>query len=151
MSGASLDIRLTISNAEKVQAALESLQARLSDLTPAFRDIGEAMLNSTRERFNTQTAPDGTPWKPLSPKYQQKKERNKDKILTLYGHLRGTLNYRVGPNEARIGTPLSYGGDHQFGLPRKRIPARPFLGLSKSDEQELLDILNDHLSRAMSR
>jgi len=40
MSGASLDIQLTISNAAEVKAAFESLQSRLADLTPVFQDIG---------------------------------------------------------------------------------------------------------------
>ena len=147
MAGASLDINLEISNAADVKAVFESLQTRLADLTPVFQDIGEAMLNVTRERFNSQTAPDGSTWQALSPGYAKRKPRNKDKVLTLYGHLRGTLNYQAGPREVRIGTPLIYGATHQFG--RGAIPARPFLGLSSSDEQELLDILNDHLSRAM--
>ncbi len=149
MAGASIDIQLTISNAAEVKAAFEALQAKLADLTPVFQDIGESMLNRTRERFNSQTAPDGTPWAALSPGYAKRKKRNKDKILTLHGRLRGTLNYRASKNEVRIGTPLIYGATHQFGDPQRFIPARPFLGLSQSDEQELLDILNDHLSRAM--
>ena len=147
MAGASLDINLTLANAAEVDAAFRKLQATLHDLTPVFQDIGEAMLNVTRERFNTQTAPDGTPWKPLSPAYALVKKPNPDKILTRYGRLRGTLTYQAGPKEVRIGTPLVYGATHQFG--RGAIPARPFLGLSQSDEQELLDILNDHLSRAL--
>ncbi len=149
MAGASLDIQLTIGNAEEVKAAFESLQAKLADLTPVFQDIGEAMLNVTRERFTSQTAPDGSAWQALSPDYAQHKKRNKDKILTLYGALRGLLNYQAGKDQVRIGTPLIYGATHQFGNPQKNIPARPFLGLSSSNEQELLDILNDHLSRAM--
>jgi len=150
MSGASLDIQLQIANAAEVSAAFQSLQNRLADLTPVFRDIGEAMLNSTRERFNTQTAPDGTPWAALSKKYKASKPVNKDKILTLYGRLRGTLTYRAGPKEVRIGSPLDYAGKHQFGDPQIHLRKRPFLGLSVSDETELLDILNDHLSRAMA-
>ncbi|MFZ4790366.1 MAG: phage virion morphogenesis protein [Candidatus Competibacteraceae bacterium] len=94
MAGASLDIQLQISNAAEVKAAFEGLQARLADLTPVFQDIGESMLNRTRERFNSQTAPDGTPWKALSPAYALIKKRNVAQILTLYGHLRGTLNYQ---------------------------------------------------------
>ena len=147
MAGASLDLQLQISNADEVKAAFLKLQGTLHDLTPVFQDIGEAMLNVTRERFNTQTAPDGTPWKPLSPAYALVKKQNVAQILTLYGRLRGTLTYQAGPKEVRIGTPLVYGATHQFG--RGAIPARPFLGLSQSDEQELLDILNDHLSRAL--
>ena len=149
MAGASQPITLEIENTAEVKAAFLKLQRALQDLTPVFQDIGEAMLNVTRERFNTQTAPDGTPWKPLSPAYALVKKQNVAQILTLYGRLRGTLTYQAGPKEVRIGTPLIYGATHQFG--RGAIPARPFLGLSASDEQELLDILNDHLSRALGR
>lgn len=151
MAGASLDIQLHIGNAAEVKAAFERLEAALTDLTPAFQDIGEALLNSTRERFNTQTAPDGSPWEPLSPGYAQRKKKNKDKILTLHGRLRGLLNYRAGPREVRIGTPLLYGATHQFGAPERNLPARPFLGLSSDDETKLLDLLNEHLHRALGR
>lgn len=49
----------------------------------------------------------------------------------------------------RIGTPLVYGATHQFGDPRRSIPARPFLGLSTDDKTELVAILNDWLTRAI--
>ena len=150
MAGASLDIQLQISNAAEVRAAFESLQAKLADLTPFFRDIGEALLNSTRERFRTQTAPDGTPWAALSPGYRARKKKHADLILTLNGYLRGTLNYRVGPREVRIGTPLIYGATHQFGNPRRTIPARPWLGLSEDDETMILDALQDWLARDLA-
>lgn len=164
MAGASLDIQLQIANAAQVKAAFEALQSRLADLTPVFQDIGEEMLNRTRDRFRSQTAPDGSPWAALSPDYKKHKEKNQDKILTLSGNLRGLLNVQAGPRSVRIGTPLEYGATHQFGakqgafgrtrrggpIPWGDIPARPFLGLSTSDEQELLDILRDHLQRALS-
>jgi phage virion morphogenesis protein len=150
MAGASLDIQLQISNSAEVKAAFEALQAKLADLTPVFQDIGESMLNRTRERFRSQTAPDGSPWAALSPDYAKRKKKNKDKILTLSGNLRGLLNYQAGPRSVRIGTPLKYGAAHQFGRPEIKLPARPFLGLSTSDEQELLEILNDHLQRALN-
>ncbi|MCU0806552.1 MAG: phage virion morphogenesis protein [Candidatus Contendobacter sp.] len=149
MAGTSQPITLEIENAAEVKAAFQELQSRLADLTPAFRDIGEAMLNSTRARFRSQTAPDGSPWAALSPDYQARKKKNADKILTLSGDLARLLNYQAAPREVRIGTPLIYGTAHQFGRPEINLPARPFLGLSKEDEQELLDILNEYLDGAL--
>jgi len=113
MAGASLDVELTISNHAEVKAAFEALQARLTDLTPFFQNIGEALLNSTRERFRTQTAPDGTPWTALSPAYQARKKKHADLILTLNGYLRGRLSYRAEKDRLRLGTPLLYGAAHQ--------------------------------------
>jgi phage virion morphogenesis protein len=147
MAGASLDIELSIANSAEVEAAFRELQDKLTDLTPFFQDIGEALLNSTRERFRSQTAPDGTPWAALTTGYQARKKKNQNLILTLNGYLHGTLNVRAGPQEVRIGTPLIYGATHQFGRPEKNIPARPFLGLSADDETMILDALNDWLSR----
>ncbi|OAI20409.1 hypothetical protein A1507_22890 [Methylomonas koyamae] len=46
--------------------ALQELQRATGDLTPAFNEIGERLVESTVHRFETSTAPDGTPWAPNS-------------------------------------------------------------------------------------
>ena len=89
MAGAQTVIDIDINDAE-IQAELKKLAAKLGDLTPFFKDVGETLLNSTRERFRTQTAPDGTAWAALSPAYRARKPSHKDKPLTLSGVLRGT-------------------------------------------------------------
>jgi phage gpG-like protein len=38
---------------------------------------------------------------------------------------------------------------HQFGSRNGKIPARPFLGLSRDDEIEVLDILDHYLSMSL--
>ena len=114
MAGAQNVIDLTVDDAE-LKAALKELAAKLNDLTPFFQDVGETLLNSTRERFRRQTAPDGTPWAALSPAYAARKPRHKDKPLTLSGALRGTLVKQADQDALRIGTPLIYGATHQFG------------------------------------
>ena len=147
MAGASLHIDIQVDNAAIV-AALNRLQDRIGNLKPAFDDIGEHLLNRTRARFDSQTAPDGRAWQALSPGYQKHKKQNKDKILTLYGHLRGLLNRFSDANSLRVGTPLIYGATHQFGDPSRHIPARPFLGLSAEDTSDVLTILNEWISGA---
>ncbi len=116
MAGASQSITLEIENAAEVKAAFQELAARLNDLTPVFRDIGEAMLNSTRARFSSQTAPDGSPWAALSPDYQARKKKNADKILTLYGNLAALLNYQPAPMR---------GAHRHSSYIRRRPPVRP--------------------------
>lgn len=172
MAGASQPITLEIENAAEVKAAFQELAARLNDLTPVFRDIGEAMLNSTRARFETSTDPEGHAWKDLSPatlharamarggtvRSGKNKGRYTKKAAMAYafakplidtGNLMNLLNYQPAPMEVRIGTPLIYGAAHQFGRPEINLPARPFLGVSAADEQELLDILNEYLAGAL--
>jgi hypothetical protein len=49
-----------------VVAALNKLIRQATDLHPAWEQVGEYFIFSTRERFRTGTAPDGTPWAPNS-------------------------------------------------------------------------------------
>ena len=120
-------------------------------LAPALRDMGEHLLNTTRERFNTQAAPDGAPWAPLKPQTVRRKKKNADKILTEQGELRGSLSYHVGffSDELLVGSPEKYAATHQFGAPSRNIPARPFLGLSAADRAAIERIARDHLAKAL--
>ena len=157
MAGAT--IRVELDDAE-TRAALNRLVAAGGDLTPAMREIGEHLLNTTRQRFTDEQDPAGVPWAPLSEHTKRRKRRNADKILTESGALRGHgLVYRAGRDEVEVGSPLIYAGTHQFGadkgafgstgrglpIPWGDIPARPFLGLSDDDEGAILRILTDHL------
>ena len=164
---AGVTIRVTIDDSEVV-AALDRLAAAGRDLTPAMRDVGEHLLNSARERFRTETAPDGTPWAPLTAATRRRKERNKHRILTLEGHLSGGLDYRADSDSVEVGSPSIYAGTHQFGAPAGSfgetatgrpipwgdIPARPFLvdadgDLAPDDEAAIRDILLKHLTGAV--
>ena len=161
MAGASIEI--TLDDAE-VLKAINRLHAAARDLTPLMQEIGEHLLSTTRERFVSQTAPDGAPWTPLSEDYKQTKARNAHKILTLFGILRGQLNYRASKDRVEVGSPTIYAGTHQFGagvgvfgttsrgtpIPWGNIPARPFLGVSDDDEREIGALVSDHLASQWS-
>lgn len=148
MAGSSLRLDIHYSHRE-VTEALKRLAEASGDMEAAFRDIGEALLNSHQERFTEQQSPDGERWAPLSPKYARRKRENRDKILILTGELRDLLRYQASATELVLGTDRRYGATHQFGDERRNIPERPFLGLSDDDRQAVLDILGDHLKAAL--
>lgn len=73
------------------------------------------------------------------------------------GILQDTIRYQLTPGGkgVEIGTNR-FGGEweggaavHQFGSRDGDIPARPFLGLSASDEREVLDVLDRFLRQAI--
>ena len=142
-----------------VASALARLGAALADTAPLLDSIGVYGRDSTRERFTSQTAPSGTPWKALSPAYASLKGGGKD-ILTLNYVLRNSITYGAGLAEVRWGSNVVYAAVHQFGatiVPKTAralrfrlgldgrmvfaksvtIPARPYLGLSAEDREEI--------------
>lgn len=58
-------IEVKVNNAE-VLAALERLSKAAANPRPALVTIGERLVQSTKARFDTGTAPDGSKWKPNS-------------------------------------------------------------------------------------
>lgn len=146
MAGASFNI--TYHDAE-VLTVLGNLVARAQNMREVFADIGEHLLNSHKDRWGQQQAPDGAAWEPLEPKYQARKKKNADKILLLDGYLRDLLHYNASDDELQLGTNLIYGATHQFGDPKRGIPAREFLGLSDQDSTDVLEILHEYLAEVI--
>lgn len=141
MAGASISIEY---EAGKALDFIRRLGEHIDDLSPLFGDIGEYLIESTQARFDVQQSPDGEPWLPLSPRYARRKPKNADRILVLDALMRDTLAYNAGPREMEFGTNRIYAATHQFG--RGNIPARPFLGISDDDENEILKLLRDYVA-----
>jgi phage gpG-like protein len=51
---------------DTVSAALSALSDAGGDLRPALEQIGDYLIDSTRQRFQDGVSPDGTPWAPNS-------------------------------------------------------------------------------------
>jgi len=146
MAGVKLEIEV---NDEVVRLALERLVEVGGNLEELWQDVGEHLLNTTRERFSAQQDPEGEDWQPLSERYLARKKKNKDKILTLDGYLRSTLAYQVEPHKLLVGTNRVYGATHQLGDEERGIPARPYLGLSEQDKPDIREIIEEHIQDAI--
>jgi phage virion morphogenesis protein len=135
---------------DKLRRALAALVARGADLTPLFRNWGEAMLKQHESRWKDQVSPDGTPWAPLSPEYAARKalKRPSAGTLTYDEHLR-RLHYNASRDTLEFGSERVYAATHEYGAPERGIPPRPFLGVSDSDREALLDIAGDYFAAAL--
>jgi len=145
-----------------ITAALSNLAAAGRDLSPALRDIGEYMLNATKERFAAGEAPDGTPWAENKPSTLAKKKGDKP-LIGESKRLSNEISYALTGEGVEIGTSLEYAAVQQFGadqgefgntsrgapIPWGDIPARPFLGINADDEHEILAIIGEHILGAV--
>ncbi len=143
MTGVTLTI--DIDDAE-LQAEMKRKLAKLDNLAPFHKNVGEHMMLSVEERFETETAPDGAAWAQHAPATRTarlKKYGNAPlTILRAEGHLAGSFNYRADAGQVQIGSPIVYAAIHHFGGQAGRnrkvtIPARPILGLSPFDREAI--------------
>lgn len=116
-----------------------------ANLNQYLASIEQHLLDSTKDRFNTMIAPNGTSWQPLSPAYYARKPRNKALILTLDGYLRRSIYALHDDSSVTIGSNMQYAATHQFG--KGNIPARPFIGLSRADQDFITNAFSDWATR----
>jgi phage virion morphogenesis protein len=136
-----------------IKDALGKLQQKTGKLSPALRNIGETLKESTQQRFKTYTGPDGVMWEANSDVTYDRKADRSGTPLTDHGTLGDTINYQIFGNEGlAIGSPMEYAAMMQFGGTKSEfpnlwgdIPARPFLGVSDNDAAEILNIIGRHL------
>ena len=138
----------------ELQAFFESKLSKMENLRPFYVNVGEHMLNSVEDRFDTETAPDGTPWAALAPAtIANRLRRHGNAELTILrerGHLAGSFNYDANSSQVSIGTPVVYAAIQHFGGETGRnqsvtIPPRPVLGMSPQDEVIITEMAEDFL------
>lgn len=137
------------------------LEAVDGDKAEALDAIGAAWETSTKVRFETSTAPDGTPWKP-SQRVLQHKGKTPLKTLVESARLKGSITHAADGDTVEVGTNVEYAAAHQFGatiqqagahavplvLPEGAaggrvivLPARPFIGITEADYVNFAEIL----------
>jgi len=131
---------------------LAELKNKIGNFEAFFKNAGEVLLENTKQRFTDETDPDGNRWKELSPAYKKKKKGHKIlQELGENGGLSGTLAYHATPDALLIGSVKKYAAIHQLGGKTGKnhaatIPARPYLGLSKKDLDDLSNLIDDFLA-----
>jgi len=144
-------LSISINGLEQSANYLQRLKLRAGNLRPAMLEIGEVLTESTKQRFETGTAPDGSVWASNSNTTLLYKAG--DKPLVNYGYLAESIHYQsLGNTGVAIGTNKVQAAMMQFGGTKAQfphlwgdIPARPYLGLSADDGQDILEILAEYL------
>jgi phage virion morphogenesis protein len=163
----SAEMTLTIRDLPAFEHVVGRILTRSRDLAPLMERIGMYGESSTIERFNTETAPDGSRWKASI-----RARVEGGKTLTDSARLKQSITHRAGRDTAEWGSNVIYAGVHQggatihakaggrlaFRLPGNLrfvrpeqvvLPARPFLGLSGEDEEEIVALGEDYFAELL--
>lgn len=159
--------RIETKGGAEIEARMGGLAAAFGDLEPLMDQFGVYLESATIERFDNESAPDGSAWE-----QSIRAREDSGKTLTDTGQLRASITSQAARDSVAVGSNKIYAGVHQFGatitakterglaffLPgdlgfrrvmEVEIPARPFLGLSGEDETELLALSEDYAREAL--
>lgn len=128
--------------------------------------LGHAVRTSTLQRFKQSRGPDGRRWKTSI-----RAAEGGGRTLVQTAQLRNSIKVQADETGFAVGTNAKHAATHQFGEPgrtirarrakalrfqmggrwiskkqvRIKIPARPFLGLSEDDMQEIKETVEDFI------
>lgn len=147
--------------------ALEQASRRLEDMTPIYQEVGEYMIEATKERFRKGIDPDGKAWAPKSPvtlaSYLARGDGARPQpLIGPTRRLSNEILKFVSRDSVEVGSALEYSAVQQDGakkgafgrdsrnhpIPWGDIPSRVWLGLSDDDERNIVDIADEHLEAA---
>jgi len=138
---------------------------KLGNTQALMESVGDALVSGTLKRFDDEEEPTGKKW----PK-SKRAAKEGGQTLTDTALLRRSIEYAATPDKVMVGSNLPYARIHQFGgtiTPKKgkylkfkgldgedvfvkeaKIPARPYLGVSAEDMEEVKETLAAFLKGA---
>lgn len=123
---------------DEVSATLDALAAAMEDMTLVMDDLGELLLESTKQRFIAGEAPDGTPWAPKSATTMAAYAKRGDPIdpRPLFGpsrQLSSQFGIATTPTSVEISSSLVYAATMQFGAQKGQFGAK--MGRTRPSEK----------------
>ena len=138
-------------NLDSAVEVLLRLEANLENPSDFLDVVGSILTTSATDRFDTSTAPQGFTWANLAPLTRARKAKENrgyvDKpLMTNDANLAQSITWQLlNSSSVVVGSSQQYAKYHQSEKPRKKIPWRPFLGVSTDDRESILDALNEFL------
>lgn len=114
-----------------------------------MKNIGQALLSTTQDRFSSQTTPDGAGWPALSAATVAKRGAA-GPILRQSGRLYGSLNYQVSGDTVRLGPNTIYSAVHNFGHTFSTgvtVPARQYVGFGPADQRAVRETIEEWIEQ----
>jgi phage virion morphogenesis protein len=168
---ASAEVNFDLRELDGLAKLLEKAKLSSSDRGRLLKNIGAEVEVQTQERFDTRRDPEGNPWKKLAQKtrdYYLSKGLGGGSLLVQDGGLRDSIESRADDWSVLVGATKVYAAIHQFGgeirpkskaalfvpgygmLQKVNIPARPYLGISASNAEDIMLTVRQFLAERVT-
>lgn len=167
-------------DAKQLMQIIATASASLQDFAAPLGVSGQFLKLSTNDRYLMEIDPLGKKWQANSPStinaYMRKhagrismlkqharesgvsrsafKSVGVKKILRDSGEMQDNMTYTINRNVMVFGTSpktAAYAADQQYGSTKRKIPARPFLGITRDDKKYIQDVFTQYIQKALTK
>ena len=119
-----------------------------------MESLGAGIEGTTKARFASETAPDGSAWAPLAASTVARRRKRSRGILKDTGRLMGSITHFSDATSAIVGTSVFYAIFHQYGVEgdpddatSTDLTARPFLGIGDDERRVIREVVDEWVRR----
>ncbi|MEL8055038.1 MAG: phage virion morphogenesis protein [Pseudomonadota bacterium] len=143
---AGVELTLSLPDLDRLGAQLMSIDSVIPDALPGLSVLVESQ---TRRRIaDEKESPDGEPWAAWSPAYAKTRRGGQSLLIgrgdfldSIAGDVIGNDTISVGSDKVQAAL-MQFGGDDSMVPGPAAVPARPYLGLSDANLDEVSDFLS---------
>ena len=137
-------IEVNVKEVEQLAKKLSAYALSASDAENLLHSLGLEVAEQTKDRFDSETDPEGNKWKALSERYaEQKAKKSRGGILTRKGFMRNIVFQVNGSASVLAGSTMKYADYHQNA--KKADRRRRFLGLNNNNITDLADVIDEFM------
>ena len=141
-----LTIRVNVTGLDQVQSLLPRLKDVFSSFSQEMKTIGDYLLDFySNEVYTSEGSTYGTPWAPLSPKYEAQKAKRwgSTTILVASGRMKGSNTLMTTDTYLIVQNTTDYAIYHQQGTPK--MPQRVLMVIDDTRQKQIVDLFTQTL------
>ena len=137
-------IEVNVKEVERLAKKLNAYALSASDAENLLHSLGVEITEQTKDRFDTETDPEGGKWKALTERYAERKaKKSRGGILTREGDMRNIVFQVNGSASVLVGSAMEYADYHQNA--KKAGRRRGFLGLNGGNIADLAGMIDEFM------
>jgi phage virion morphogenesis protein len=98
------------------------------------------------QNFRDEKDQSGTRWDPLQADRRGKRHKGTHKLLQDTGRLRMSTGFKNTTDEAVVFNDCKYAAAHNYGYPKRNLPARQFLYVSDATMLQIMKTMTNYLT-----
>jgi phage virion morphogenesis protein len=130
-------IEVVTTEIERMALRIRGLAQQIARPAGIMRTVAQGVEHQTAVRIHFEKrAPDGKPWAPWSPRYARTRKPGLHSLLMdTWAMVDERLDSKSTATTATVFDTAPYAGFHMTGT--RRMPARPFLGISDANARDI--------------
>ena len=144
-----LNLNAKVDGKNRISARFNDIERGLKNFREPLTEANKYMLGEIDKNFNAEGGVVTKKWTKLSPKYETIKKRKYGDVGILHatGRMRAAFKSKIDRKKVVISNTAEYFEYHQSSAPRRKLPRRVMLDITRKQQAEIFRFFTKYLNK----